>query len=155
QEREFERVGGTSPIKVDVRVIAATNRDLVKSTREGKLREDLYYRLNVFPITLPPLRDREEDVPLLVQHLVARCAARIGVRIESVAKPTMERLNRYSWPGNVRELENVLERAVILSNGPTLEIDPDVFAPPSAVHDRSTEPPRPPISETGSSAAAG
>src|SRR6516225_5082104 len=118
QEREFERVGGANPIKVDVRVIAATNRDLAKSIREGKFREDLYYRLNVFPIALPPLRDREGDVPLLVHVLVARFADRVGVRIDSVGKPTMERLSRYSWPGNVRELENVLERAVILSNGP-------------------------------------
>jgi transcriptional regulator with GAF, ATPase, and Fis domain len=128
QEREFERIGGTNPIKVDVRVIAATNRDLVKSIRDGKFREDLYYRLNVFPIALPPLRDREGDVPLLVHVLVARFADRVGVRIDSVGKPTMERLSRYSWPGNVRELENVLERAVILSNGPTLEIDSEVFA---------------------------
>jgi PAS domain S-box-containing protein len=132
QEREFERVGGANPIKVDVRVIAATNRDLAKSIREGKLREDLYYRLNVFPITLPPLRDRAGDVPLLVHVLVARFAARVGVRIDSVGKATMERLSRYSWPGNVRELENVLERAVILSNGPTLEIDSTVFALPSS-----------------------
>jgi PAS domain S-box-containing protein len=132
QEREFERVGGTSPIKIDVRVIAATNRDLGKSIREGKFREDLYYRLNVFPIALPPLRDRAGDMPLLVHHLVARFAARVGVRIDAVGKPTMERLSRYSWPGNVRELENILERAVILSNGPTLEIDPEVFASPAA-----------------------
>jgi PAS domain S-box-containing protein len=128
QEREFERVGGTHPIKVEVRVIAATNRDLAKSIREGRFREDLYYRLNVFPIALPPLRDRAGDVPLLVRHLVARFAARVGVRIESVGKATMERLSRYSWPGNIRELENVLERALILSNGPTLEIDPEVLA---------------------------
>jgi PAS domain S-box-containing protein len=127
QEREFERVGGTQPIKVDVRVIAATNRDLGKSIREGKLREDLYYRLNVFPIALPPLRDRAGDVPLLVRFLVARFAARVGVRIESVSPATMERLSRYPWPGNIRELENVLERAVILANGPTLELDPEVF----------------------------
>jgi PAS domain S-box-containing protein len=137
QEREFERVGGAAPIKVDVRVIAATNRDLTKSIREGKFREDLYYRLNVFPIALPPLRDRDGDVPLLVQFLVARFAARVGVRIESIGKETMERLTRYFWPGNIRELENVLERAVILSNGPTLEIDPEVFA--SATADRSRD----------------
>src|SRR3954447_12851801 len=135
QEHEFERVGGTNPIKVDVRVIAATNRDLVKLIREGKFRDDLYYRLNVFPIALPPLRDREGDVPLLVHFLVAGYAARLGVRIESVGKATMKRLSRYSWPGNVRELENVLERAVILSRGPVLEIDPEVFA--SATADRS------------------
>jgi transcriptional regulator with GAF, ATPase, and Fis domain len=128
QERELERVGGANPIKVDVRVITATNRDLAKSIRDGKFREDLYYRLNVFPIALPPLRDREGDVPLLVHFLVARFAARVGVRIESVEKTTLERLARYAWPGNIRELENVLERAVILSNGPTLEIDPEVFA---------------------------
>jgi PAS domain S-box-containing protein len=141
QEREFERVGGTQSVKVDVRVIAATNRDLVKSTGAGKFREDLYYRLNVFPIALPPLRDRTGDVPLLVQFLVARFAARIGVRIESVGKATMERLCRYSWPGNIRELENVLERAVILSNGPTLEIDPEVFASASAARSASADPP--------------
>jgi PAS domain S-box-containing protein len=128
QEREFERVGGTDTLKVDVRVIAATNRDLVTSIREGKFREDLYYRLNVFPISLPPLRERADDVPLLVQHLVRRFAAHVGVRIESVAKTTIERLGRYSWPGNVRELENILERAVILSDGPNLEIDEKVFA---------------------------
>jgi PAS domain S-box-containing protein len=139
QEREFERVGGTNPIKVDVRVIAATNRDLVKSIGEGKLREDLYYRLNVFPIALPPLRDRPGDVPLLVHLLVARFAARVGVRIDSVGKETMERLSRYSWPGNVRELENVLERAIILANGPTLEIDAEVFASATAGRSRPAE----------------
>src|SRR5262245_38769555 len=132
QEHEFERVGGTNPIKVDVRVIAATNRDLVKSIGESKFREDLYYRLNVFPIALPALRDRTGDVPLLVQVLVPRFAARAGVRIDSVGNSTLERLSRYSWPGNVRELENVLERAVILSNGPTLEIDPEVFVSEAA-----------------------
>lgn len=142
QEREFERVGGTQPIKVDVRVIAATNRDLVRAIREGKFREDLYYRLNVFPIVLPALRDRVGDVPLLVQFLVARFAARTGVRIESIGKATMERLNAYFWPGNIRELENVLERAVILSNGPTLEIDPEVFASAPAAGLASTGPPR-------------
>lgn len=141
QEREFERVGGSEPIKVDVRVIAATNRDLQKAIREGKFREDLYYRLNVFPIELPPLRDRVGDIPLLVQFLVARFAARIGVRIESVEKATMERLNRYSWPGNIRELENVLERAVILSNGPMLEIEPEVFS--SATAENGTRNPSP------------
>jgi PAS domain S-box-containing protein len=155
QEREFERVGGTNPIKVDVRVIAATNRDLLKSIRDGKLREDLYYRLNVFPIALPPLRDRVGDVPLLAHFLVARFAARIGVRIESIGKATMEQLSRYWWPGNVRELENVLERAIILSNGPTLEIDPEVFATATAARSVHTGRVPPPDSENESQAAAG
>ena len=132
QEREFERVGGTDAIKVDVRVIAATNREPVKAILESKFRQDLYYRLNVFPITLPPLRERPDDVPLLVQYLVRKFSARIGVRIESISKATMERLSHYTWPGNVRELENILERAVILSNGPTLEIDQSVFASATA-----------------------
>ncbi len=140
QEREFERVGGSDAIKVDVRVIAATNRDLVRSIHEGKCREDLYYRLNVFPITLPPLRERTEDVPLLLQHLVAKFAARVGVRIEAVGKTTMERLVGYSWPGNVRELENILERAVILSNGPMLEIDQKVFPSSTVAVHQASEP---------------
>jgi transcriptional regulator with GAF, ATPase, and Fis domain len=155
QEREFERVGGTNPIKVDVRVIAATNRDLVKSIREAKFREDLYYRLNVFPIALPPLRDRSGDVPLLVNFLVARFAARVGVRIDAVGKATMEHLTRYSWPGNIRELENVLERAVILSNGPTLEIEPEVFASATAARPANAGPPTPSGSESTLQAAAG
>jgi formate hydrogenlyase transcriptional activator len=154
QEREFERVGGSNPIKVEVRVIAATNRDLVKSIREGKFREDLHYRLNVFPIALLPLREREGDVPLLVHFLVARFAARVGVRIESVGKATMERLSRYCWPGNIRELENVQERAVILSNGPTLEIDPEVFASAAACA-ANAGPPTPSGSERGRPTAAG
>jgi formate hydrogenlyase transcriptional activator len=127
QERTFERVGGSDAIKIDVRIIAATNRDLPKAIREGKFREDLFYRLNVFPVALPPLRDRVGDVPLLVQFLVAKFAARIGVRIDSIGEATMQRLNSYSWPGNIRELENVLERSIILTNGPILEIDAEVF----------------------------
>jgi formate hydrogenlyase transcriptional activator len=130
QEREFERVGGTAPIKVDVRVIAATNRDLLKAVKEKTFREDLYYRLNVFPIELPPLRDRAGDVPLLVHFLVNKFAMRIGKRIESVSHMAMERLLAYPWPGNVRELENVLERAVILANSPALEIEPEMLALP-------------------------
>jgi PAS domain S-box-containing protein len=127
QEREFERVGGGLPIKVDVRVIAATNRDLLKSVREQKFREDLFYRLNVFPLRLPALRERADDIPLLVHFLVGKFAVRIGKIIEGVGRATIERLLAYSWPGNVRELENVLERAVILASGPVLEIDPDVL----------------------------
>jgi formate hydrogenlyase transcriptional activator len=154
QEREFERVGASDTIKVDVRVIAATNRDLVKTIREGKFREDLYFRLNVFPIPLPPLRERVDDVPLLVQHLVRKFAARVGVRIESVAKTTIERLGRYSWPGNVRELENILERAVILSNGPTLEIDQTVFASATAPLHPIVDPAKPERSEDNDEAAS-
>ncbi|MDB5333726.1 MAG: domain S-box protein [Phycisphaerales bacterium] len=127
QEREFERVGASTPIKVDVRIIAATNRNLIEAIRAGTFREDLYYRLNVFPIELPALRERAGDVPQLVQFLVAKFAARVGRRIDAVGKTTMERLVNYRWPGNVRELENILERAVILANGPVLEIDPEVF----------------------------
>jgi transcriptional regulator with GAF, ATPase, and Fis domain len=115
----------------------------------------LYYRLNIFPIALPPLRDRAGDVPLLVHFLLTRFAAHVGVRIESVGKATMERLRRYSWPGNVRELENVLERAVILSNGPTLEIDPEVFASATAARAAKAGPPTPSASDAERPAAAG
>jgi len=122
QEQEFERIGGSRTIRVDVRVIAATNRDLTQAVAEGTFRQDLYYRLNVFPVTLPPLRARPEDVPLLVHYFVARYAAKIGRRITRVPAGAMARLAAYAWPGNVRELENVIERAVILSAGPDLEI---------------------------------
>jgi PAS domain S-box-containing protein len=131
QEREIDRVGGKAPFKVDVRVIAATNRDLLKAVREKTFREDLYYRLNVFPISLPPLRERREDIPSLVHFLINKFKMRIGKRIDGVAPETMRLLLDYSWPGNIRELENVLERSVILASGPTLEIDRD-FLPDSA-----------------------
>jgi PAS domain S-box-containing protein len=124
QEREIDRVGGQSPIPVDVRVIAATNRDLQKEVQEKRFREDLYYRLNVFPVRIPPLRERRDDVPVLVHFLVNRFTSRIGKHLDGVDRPTMQRLQDYPWPGNVRELENVLERAVILATGPVLEIDP-------------------------------
>jgi transcriptional regulator with GAF, ATPase, and Fis domain len=127
QEREFERVGGAAPIKVDVRVLAATNRDLLKAVREKTFREDLYYRLSVFPLHLPPLRERREDIPPLTFFLVNKFAARIGKRIDEANKETMQRLLAYPWPGNIRELENVLERAVILATGPTLEIRADML----------------------------
>jgi formate hydrogenlyase transcriptional activator len=130
QEHEFDRVGGTSPRKVDVRVIAATNRDLLKAVREKAFREDLYYRLSVFPLPLPPLRERTEDIPLLARFLLDKFAARVGRRFEGIEPGTMRRLVAYPWPGNVRELENVLERAVILGTGPTLEVDPDVLGQP-------------------------
>jgi PAS domain S-box-containing protein len=128
QEREFDRVGGSAPIRVDVRVLAATNRDLLMAVREKTFREDLYYRLSVFPLQLPPLRDRQNDIPPLVLFLVNKFASRIGKRIDGVEKETMRRLLSYSWPGNVRELENIIERAVILANGSILEIDPDILS---------------------------
>jgi PAS domain S-box-containing protein len=130
QEHEFDRVGGTSSRKVDVRVIAATNRNLLKAVSEKAFREDLYYRLSVFPITLPPLRERSEDIPLLVRFLLDKFAARIGKSVDGVSQETMQRLTAYSWPGNVRELENILERAVILTTGRTLEIGRDVLGEP-------------------------
>ncbi|HTL29420.1 MAG TPA: sigma 54-interacting transcriptional regulator [Tepidisphaeraceae bacterium] len=129
QERECERVGGNVPIKVDVRIIAATNRDLRRAVQEGKFREDLYYRLSVFPLHLPPLRERSGDLPLLVQFLVNKFAMRIGKRITGLSPDSMKRLGEYRWPGNVRELENILERAVILSGSPVLKVDPSTFAP--------------------------
>jgi PAS domain S-box-containing protein len=127
QEHEFERVGGSKTLSVDARVITATNRDLPKAIAEGKFRQDLYYRLNVFPIRLPPLREREGDIPLLVHYFVSRYAAKIGRQISRVPREVMQRLTTYSWPGNVRELENVIERAVILSPGPELVIAADIL----------------------------
>jgi formate hydrogenlyase transcriptional activator len=121
QEGEFERVGGPT-VEVDVRVIAATNRDLEAAVRDGRFRADLFYRLNVFPLEIPPLRQRPGDVPLLVGHFAAKYARKLGRTIETIPKPALERLEAYPWPGNVRELENVIERAVIVSRGPKLEL---------------------------------
>ena len=123
QEGEIERMGSSSPIRVDVRVLAATNRDLKAAVAGGRFREDLYYRLNVFPVRLPPLRERLEDLPLLVEYLVQRYAAKIGKRLRHVSRATLDLLQSYSWPGNVRELQNVIERAVILSDGETFSVD--------------------------------
>jgi formate hydrogenlyase transcriptional activator len=131
QEQEFERLGGTRTIKVDVRLVAATNRDLAKMVAEGRFRSDLYYRLNVFPLTLPPLRERPDDIPRLVHHFTHLFARRMGRRIESIPTSVMEGLVRYHWPGNVRELQNVIERAVILSPGSTLQVPLADLAPPS------------------------
>jgi PAS domain S-box-containing protein len=128
QEKEFDRVGGKSPISVDVRVIAATNRDLLAAVREKTFREDLYYRLNVFPVHVPPLRERKEDLPLLAHFLLKKFATRIGKPIEQVSPEALSQLDAYPWPGNVRELENIIERAVILAAGPVLEIDPEILA---------------------------
>jgi transcriptional regulator with GAF, ATPase, and Fis domain len=120
---EFERVGATRSRKVDVRIVAATNRDLARAIAEGRFREDLYYRLSAFPIRLPPLRDRQEDIPLLVWELIHRRQNELGRRIERVPDAAMQALVRYSWPGNVRELANEIERALILSQGPVLRFD--------------------------------
>jgi transcriptional regulator with GAF, ATPase, and Fis domain len=120
---EFERVGGTRTLRVDVRIVAATNRDLSRAIAEGRFREDLYYRLAAFPIVLPPLRERREDIPLLVWALLERHQADLGRRIERVPRPVMDALVRYAWPGNVRELQHVIERALILSPGPALQVE--------------------------------
>jgi DNA-binding NtrC family response regulator len=123
QEGEVDPVGGKKSIKVDIRLISATNRNMMELVREGKFREDLYYRLNVFPITLPPVRDRLEDVPLLVNHFITRFAAEEGKRIDSISPDAMALLQRYRWPGNVRQIENVVFRAVVLADTSTLSYD--------------------------------
>jgi formate hydrogenlyase transcriptional activator len=123
QEHEFERVGSNHPISVDVRLIAATNRDLAAAVTAGNFREDLFYRLNVFPIAVPPLRERAEDIPLLVEYFVGRYAKRTGRNVRHIARRTLEQLQAYSWPGNIRELQNVVERAVILTETETFVVD--------------------------------
>jgi PAS domain S-box-containing protein len=123
QEREFERVGGNQSIKVDVRVIAATNRDLKASVAKGSFRDDLFYRLNVFPIEVPPLRKRRDDILMLVEYFVQRYAKRAGKNIHSIDKKTLDLLRSYDWPGNIRELQNVIERSMILSCGEILSVD--------------------------------
>jgi formate hydrogenlyase transcriptional activator len=137
QEQEFERLGSTKTIKVDVRLVAATHRDLARMVTDGCFREDLYYRLNVFPVVLPPLRERPDDIPRLVRHFTQQFARRMGRRIETISSAVLEELVRYPWPGNVRELQNVIERAVILSPGPSLQI------PLGALPAAATQAPRP------------
>jgi formate hydrogenlyase transcriptional activator len=122
QEREFERLGSTRTLRSDARLIAATNRDLKAMADEQKFRSDLYYRLNVFPIRVPALRERKEDIPLLVRHFVQQFSQRNNRVINSIPSQTMEALVRYHWPGNIRELQNVIERAVIISKGPVLNV---------------------------------
>jgi formate hydrogenlyase transcriptional activator len=124
QEREFERLGSTRTQKVDVRIVAATHCDLEGMILEKQFRSDLYYRLNVFPIHVPPLRERPQDIPLLVQHFVQQATRRMRKTIDTIPSETVEALIRYRWPGNIRELENVIERAVILSPGPVLRLSP-------------------------------
>jgi formate hydrogenlyase transcriptional activator len=139
QEQEFERLGSTHTRQVDVRLVAATNRDLTDMMKQGDFRTDLYYRLNVFPIRIPPLRERREDIPLLVEYFMEKFARRMGKRIETVPKATMQKLVDWPWPGNVRELQNMIERGVILSRGFVLEIpltELDQSAVP-ALHDNN------------------
>src|SRR5271166_1781968 len=122
QEQEFERVGGSRTISVDVRIVAATNRDLKGMVEENRFRADLYYRLAVFPMTVPPLRERREDIALLTRYFVQKHARRMGRNIESIPTYALEALTNYDWPGNIRELQNVIERSVVLSNGPELDV---------------------------------
>jgi transcriptional regulator with GAF, ATPase, and Fis domain len=122
QDGEFERLGSPRTIKVNVRIIAASNRNLEEGIKSGRFREDLFYRLNIFPITIPPVRQRKEDIPLLVNHFVAKFNKKIGKKIETVPKETLNALQEYHWPGNVRELESVIERAVITSQGTALQV---------------------------------
>jgi transcriptional regulator with GAF, ATPase, and Fis domain len=139
QEREFERVGGTQPVRVDVRVIAATNRDLKAATASGAFRQDLFYRLNVFPIDVPPLRKRLDDILVLVEHLVRRYARIAGKNIRSVDKKTLELFESYDWPGNIRELQNVIERSVILTSGDVLRVDESWLSKKPSQHSNSVE----------------
>jgi transcriptional regulator with GAF, ATPase, and Fis domain len=122
QYNEFERLGSSQTIKVNVRIVATTNRDLEEEVRKGRFRQDLYYRLNVFPITVPPLRQRKDDIPLMVQAFVERYSKKLGKQITSIQKETMKALQDYPWPGNVRELESIIERAVILCPGHVLQL---------------------------------
>jgi Nif-specific regulatory protein len=123
QEREFDRVGGRAPIRVNVRIVAATNRDLEQAVSEERFREDLFHRLNVIPITLPPLRERTDDIPVLAQHFMRRYAAESKKEFVEITSEATEKLSAYNWPGNVRELANTIERAVVLGRGPAIAID--------------------------------
>ena len=142
QDQEFERVGGNRTIRTDARLVAATNRDLKAMVDENKFRADLYYRLHVFPLNVPPLRERREDIPLLTRYFVQKHAQRMGRNIETIPTSAMDALSRYDWPGNIRELQNVLERSVILTNGNTLHVAMPEFvetAPPGSSRSRNSE----------------
>lgn len=123
QEREFERVGGVTSVSVDVRIIAATNRNLERSVKEGRFREDLYYRLNVVAIHLPPLRERREDIAVLSRYFLRKHSVAVGRNITGISEETQRKLEVYDWPGNVRELANIIERAVVLGTGPTVTLE--------------------------------
>jgi Nif-specific regulatory protein len=143
QEREFERVGGTQLIRVDVRIIAATNRNLEAAVEAGRFREDLYYRINVVPLVLPPLRGRKEDVPALTQFFMQRFASESKRNFTEISQEAMEALTSYDWPGNVRELANVIERAVVLGQPPTIQIEdlsPGIVGAEAEIDTRSTSP---------------
>jgi formate hydrogenlyase transcriptional activator len=142
QDGEFERVGGTQTLKVDVRLIAATNRDLERAVSEGRFRADLYYRLNVFPIVIPPLRERKQDIPRLARHFAMLYASKMGKNVGTLGADVLERLAAYEWPGNVRELQNIIERTVILSPRGRFELGAVVAAPAGGTlepHSRSLE----------------
>jgi formate hydrogenlyase transcriptional activator len=140
QDHEFERLGGVHTLRVDVRIIAATNRDLPHDIADKKFREDLFYRLNVFPIELPPLRDRRQDIPMLVHYFVQKHAQRMGKAISVVPDETMHVLERWNWPGNIRELENMIERMVILTKGEILALPPaELHFPQELAEDNLTE----------------
>jgi transcriptional regulator with GAF, ATPase, and Fis domain len=140
QEREYQRVGGNESLKTDVRVVAATNRDLQGAIAEGRFREDLFYRLNVFPIEVPPLRDRKEDIPLLVEYFVDRYASKAGKKITGINKKSMELLRWYQWPGNIRELQNVIERSVIVCDSENLSVDESWLARRAIAGDSPAQP---------------
>jgi two-component system response regulator AtoC len=137
QEREFERIGSNTPIKIDIRVIAATNRNLAEEVQKGKFREDLYYRLNVIHIHMPPLRERKDDIPLLVEHFLVKFRHAPGAIPTSISEDALQRLMEYDWPGNVRELENAIERAVVLSRGNPITVDQLPFGDQREARDRS------------------
>ena len=140
QEREFERLGSSRTLRTDARLIAATNRDLGAMVEEQKFRADLFYRLNVFPVHVPPLRERQDDIPLLVRHFVQQFARRMGKAVDTIPTETMNVLVRYHWPGNIRELQNLVERAVILSTGPILKVPlNDLQAQPAPAAARKIE----------------
>ncbi|WP_242360706.1 sigma-54 dependent transcriptional regulator [Anaeromyxobacter sp. SG17] len=136
QEQEFERVGGIKTLRVDVRLIAATNRDLRQMIADGRFREDLYYRLAVVPIALPPLRERKEDIPLLVRHFIEKYDQRLGKKVEGIEEEALQLLLGYGWPGNIRELENLMERSVLFADGPLIEAS----ALPDSLRDRGAQP---------------
>lgn len=135
QEKEFTRVGGTKSIKVDIRIIAATNRDLKKAVDEGKFRDDLYYRLNVISIELPPLREHTEDIPLLVDHFIEKFNIEMGGKVERIAEEALDILMKYNWPGNVRELENVIERAMVITKGTLIKAE-DLHLSPQVLKEK-------------------